>query len=202
MNDFRVHRESFRAWSEWLHMPQAAIDAWLQATTRPGHFAAYTALCTPLGASMPAALYIIGPLNFPPKWRTVVQALGSSICLGAAATCWLMWCHGPDLLRARPRLVALLNVLMLAQGLFLDLSSATAPLHRIPFQSRVTFLACCFLMQYCSHGANMACVDPAAAFRRQNQLWSVVWPPLLKALRAVDSLSNIMTCRYLYDKVC
>ena len=30
---------------------------------------------------------------------------------------------------------------------------------------------------------------------------SAMWPPLLRALRAADTVSDITTCRYLWDKV-
>jgi hypothetical protein len=164
-DDFSVHAAAFRAWAQWLHMPEVAISAWLQGTTRPGHIAAFAALCAVVNVAVFTVTYIIGVLSFDPTWRAVVLSVASVGLANATCVFYMTWRYGPDAMARQPKVMGLLLLLAAPVMFFLDLAPAIGPLARIPFQNRVVFLAGFFVMQYTEHGVGIACIQPWEAVR-------------------------------------
>lgn len=185
-----------------LFVPPRAISAWAHGAARPWTFMLFTWAILILDPAVPAVTYFYGARRMPIRKKWAVRIVAAVVVAVKVCGAPLVWHAGPDLLRVHPGACAFMLLAFAPSQLFLDLSSALAPLDRVPFQSRIAFLLSAGAAHWMLTAMSAACTHPQMAYKRSAGLWPVMWSATITSLRAADSLSDLMYVRLLWDKVC
>jgi hypothetical protein len=186
-----------KAWG----MSDTAAAAWVYHTSHAVHFICFYAAIKATALVVIAVTYVYGTRHILDPARRLYWA-GAAVKM-ASTVAWLFTMQriGPAYAESRPRLWTLHWIVEAATNVALLFAPALVPEAFMPFQNRVEFLVAGTVLAWASIAGAVSCAVPWERKHRRGTLLPVIWTTSLWVLRGLDSISDLMLARLLYDQV-
>jgi hypothetical protein len=139
----------FERWGMRLGMPAAAIKSWRNTVSRPWIFCPFHTTLAPATMALVLATYIGGTSHLGTTRRMMHQIVTAVNVAAHAANFTGVWLRGPQFIEERPRLAGAQLALHVITSSFLEWSMLLLPEAKLPYQSRIGFLALLTAEHWC-----------------------------------------------------
>lgn len=189
-------------WCRRVGMPDRAINNWLDGVAQPSTFLVFTFVMLLTALSADVALYFPGLSGQQNAHKVVIRTASALTICGYVTTISHQWRHGPITEPTFTTSDVLMILIFSVSHVGMEVASALAPLHNLPFRNRIAFLALTALLHWAFEAAYCAGFNPAEKLLRRSHLGPVAWAATVRTARAIDVLSDMMYVRLLHDLVC
>ena len=196
-----ARKQAFAAWCRRVRMPEAAVTRWLQSSDVPRLYFRIYVIMSLCAVSTFSVGWFWGTAHMPLSRRMltwVVIAVAASVYAGNIPVVIAL---GPDPVLCWPRSWAIQYLAFALSSSWLWLSAAAGSEVAMPFQSRPAFLLLCVLYAPPVLSANIAAVMPWERALRRSTPWPIVLATVVRTVKTLDTLSDVMFTKLLYDVV-